>query len=1054
MAERKQSQVLYFGPYQITGYNGQLLLQSRPLPLSPKAVAVLWTLVRQAGHLVHKEYLFRSVWPEAIVSDGVLANRIRELRQVLGDTARQHHYIETVHRRGYRFVAAVTTASTSHLEVHVLPQDTEQNHHEAKTEPDRVKSTGQQLEPPFVGREQELAQLQALLAKALKGERQIVFVTGEAGIGKTALTEAFLGRAETWELGVRSSLAHGQEGKSQFLHPRVWITWGQCVEHYGAGEAYLPVLEAVSRLCRQAEGPAVLNLLRRVAPSWLVQLPALLSEAEHTALQQRMLGTTRARMLREMAEALEALSTEQPVVMILEDLHWSDISTLDLLSMLARRREAARLLLLATYRPADVVVHDHSCRVVKQELLARGLAVELPLSYLPPEAVQAYLCQQVGGLAEAEPELAPLIHARTEGHPLFMVQLVADLVQRETFSLDGQYQLPSGLRQFLLTQLERLTATEQAILEAGSVIGVEFSAASVAAGVGRTSSEVEAICDQLVQREQFISERQMQRWPDGTVSGQYVFRHGLYQEALYQRLSASRRVRLHSQIGLRREAAYGERAQEIAAELAMHFEQGQDIERAIQYRYYASQNAEQRSAYVEALTHVTAGLSLLTTASENPLHRQQELKLQLALASVLQVTKGSAAAESAAACARALELARECGTTAQAFEALHGLWNHAWMSGISRLGLQQGEQLLAVAEHEHDAALRFVAHRSIGGTLCYLGEFTRARTHFEQALIYADSDQVQMFAAFSTKPYREFVSAYLAHTLWHLGYIDQARARMQEAVERATIAGFAYPIAATSLWSAVLEYHLRNEHAVYGQSARVLQLSTSQGFPQWAALGTVLHEWAQSGHRQDLNTMLLAQQAVAAYQASGAYLGLPYILGVLAEVYRREGKWKEALDSIDKAFAIIAQTDERFHEAELWRLRGELLLPQVQVPGPEFAVSYGPNGNQKREGRNFSLPGSQSEVEACFFQALAVARQQQAKSLELRAVMSLVRLRQQQVTHWEVHSVPQDGHRKLSEARQMLSDVYHWFTEGLDTRDLQEARALLDTPLWASITDT
>src|SRR5439155_14250614 len=254
--------------------------------------------------------------------------------------------------------------------------------------------------PTIMGREAELGQLHRWLEKALAGERQLVFVTGEPGIGKTTLVDAFLeslaarGQPESgvWspesgvgagdsalrDSGLRDSLREA-DPRRQTLDASLWIGRGQSIQHYGAGEAYLPVLEALGRLCRGPEGKRLVELLNQHAPSWLVQMPALLSPAELETLQRKVAGATHERMLREMAEAVEALTAERPLVLWLEDLHWSDYSTLDWLSYLARRREPARLLVIGTYRPVEAIVREHPLRAIKQELQVHGHCQELPL---------------------------------------------------------------------------------------------------------------------------------------------------------------------------------------------------------------------------------------------------------------------------------------------------------------------------------------------------------------------------------------------------------------------------------------------------------------------------------------------------------------------------------------------------------------------------------------------------------------------------------------------------------------------------------------------------
>src|SRR6266545_2808475 len=303
--------------------------------LMPKAFAVLRYLVEHPGRLVTKAELFDAIWPDTYVSDGVLKNCVMELRKALEDEARAPQFIETVYRRGYRLIAPLTTASpVSSSKFHVPPPKPTPN--------------PQHLVPTPVGREAEIVQLHGWLEKALRGERQVVFVTGEPGIGKTTLAEAFL----------QQSATDGQ----------LWIGRGQCIEHYGAGEAYLPILEALGRLCRASGGKPVIDLLARHAPTWLVQMPALVRAAELETLQRKVAGATKERMLRELAEAIEALTAERPLVLWLEDLHWGDYSTLDWLALVARRQERARLLVIGTYRPVDVLVREHPLQALKQEL--------------------------------------------------------------------------------------------------------------------------------------------------------------------------------------------------------------------------------------------------------------------------------------------------------------------------------------------------------------------------------------------------------------------------------------------------------------------------------------------------------------------------------------------------------------------------------------------------------------------------------------------------------------------------------------------------------------
>ena len=449
--------------------------------------------------------MLEALWPETMVSEVVLAVCIRELRQALGDSVQSPRFIETVHRRGYRFLGQLPT----------VPLQPPAPRH-----------------PPLRphGSLDARANVEALhgaWATALTGARQILFVTGEAGGGKTTLVEAFRTALE----------ASGP----------LWIGWGQCLDHYGAGEAYLPVLEALGRLCRGPGGQEVVTLLAQQAPTWLGQMPGVVRAADLEPLRHRMAGATRDRMLRELAEALELLTARQPLLLVLEDLHWSDPSTLDVLAVVARRREPARLLLLGTYRPPDARQRGQPLQTVHHELQRHGHCAELPLPWLSEAAVAAYLAMRFpeAGLPDG---LAPLVHQRTEGHPLFMVTVVEEWVRRGWLvPADGGWTLqvaraavastvPESLRQMLEEQLERLSPREQRVLEVGSVAGATFSAAAVAAGLAHEVVEVEDWCAGLARRQQWLEACGEEVWPDGTVAGQYRFLHALYQEVVYQRL--------------------------------------------------------------------------------------------------------------------------------------------------------------------------------------------------------------------------------------------------------------------------------------------------------------------------------------------------------------------------------------------------------------------------------------------------------------------------------------------------------------------------------------
>jgi len=451
----------HFGPFCLGLRDERLWRETETLRLTAKAFAVLRHLVRHAGRLVPKEELFEAVWGTPHVSDASLAVCIRELRQSLGDVAQAAQYIETVRGRGHRFIAPVTIAPLASLPLETPP-------------PALVVHASTLL----VERETELAYLHQAWAQALQGRRQVVLVTGEAGIGKTALVDA-------WVAQVRATES-------------VWIRRGQCIEHHGAGEAYLPLLEVLGRLGRGPQRERLVAVLHQQAPSWLVHLPALVPPATSEAIQRQASGVTQERMLRELAEAVEVLAAEQPLLLVLEDLHWSDGATLDWLAYVARRRDRAQLLVLGTYRPTDALVRAHPVHLVTQELKRQGHGSELALGYVSTAGIASYLAQRFE--TQRLPDgLAQVLHQRTYGNPLFLVAMVDDLIRQGVlqehttgWTLTGEMgalarELPTSLRQLIERQVEELPLEDQGLLEVASVAGVECTAVAMAAGVGRRS---------------------------------------------------------------------------------------------------------------------------------------------------------------------------------------------------------------------------------------------------------------------------------------------------------------------------------------------------------------------------------------------------------------------------------------------------------------------------------------------------------------------------------------------------------------------------------------
>jgi predicted ATPase/DNA-binding winged helix-turn-helix (wHTH) protein len=969
----------HFGPFHLDLGAEQLWQGSEVVHLTAKAFAVLRHLVAHAGQLVTKEDLFAAVWASAYVSEAALAVCIGELRRVLSDSAQMPQYVETVRGRGYRFVAPITAVAA-------VPSSA-------------VAAGFQSVVVPqlglLVGREAELATLLQHWAQAHQGHRQVVLVTGEAGIGKTTLVDAFVAQVAPQDT--------------------VWLGRGQCIEQHGAGEAYLPLLEALGRLGRGPDGDRLITLLRQQAPSWLVHLPSLVPEPEYEGLQRRVGGTTRERMLRELAEAIEVLTAERPLVLVLEDLHWCDVSTLDWLAYVAHRREAARLLVLGTYRPVEAIVRAHPVHAVTHDLRLHGQATEVSLGPVSAMGVATYLARRFGAAA-LPAALAGVLHQRTEGNPLFLVALVDDWIRqgvlcqtptgwRLEVALERVVRgVPESLRQLLDRQLAHLTPAEQTMVEAASVAGAEFSAAALAAALAETVETVEAQCAVLVRRGQLLEARGCEEWSDGTVAARYGFLHALYQELLYEHVPVNRRVRWHRQIGARLEAGYGARARELAAELAVHFTRGHDSWCAVRYLHYAGENAMQRQAQQEALGHLTQGMELLHTCPPTPERTRQELAMQMLLGPALLAIRGYAAPEVGRVYTRARELCQQVGDALQLFRVVYGLALGHYLRAELQVALELGEQLLSLAQQQHNTALLLESHFALGRTLYNLGEGHAAHRHFTQVLTLYDPTQHHTHTVLYGQDPALFCLAYDVATLWLLGYPDQALHRSQETLHLHHGGSHTYSRCFALLYAARLHQLRREWRLTHEQAEAAIALATEHSFAQWVAMGTMLRGWAlaEQGHAEE--SMAHIQQGLAAWRATGARASTSYYLALLSEAYGQGRQPEAGVAVLTEACAFVAATAERFWEAEIYRLKGTLLLQHTMPDKPQ--------------------------AEVCFQRALAIARRQQAKSLELRAAMSLARLWQQQ--------------GRCTAARDLLAPIYGWFTEGFDTADLQEAKSLLE----------
>ena len=971
---------IVFPPFWLDAADERLYRNGDPVDLRPKAFAVLLHLLQRPGQLVTKDELLETVWPDTSISDAVLKVCIREIREALSDDPATPRFIETAHRRGYRFIGKLASAAAA-----------------------SERATASTV--CAVGREAELRKLRELLEKANCGQRQLLFVTGEPGIGKTTVVDAFL----------------------QDVKADVWYARGQCLEQYGEAEAYLPVLEALGRLFREA-GHSLVPLLRQHAPMWLAQMPALIDTKTRLELHREIQGATHERMLREMAEAIEALTVDHTLVFVLEDLQWSDVSTLDLIVRLARRREPARFLFLGTYRPLEVALTNHPLNSVTRELQAHALCNELALDSLSDAAVALYLS---GRFAPNElPEGLPsLIRERTGGNPLFMINVIDYLQANQTIAArDGVWRLqvdldqvetgvPENVRLMIEKQFERLNPDVQRTMEAASVAGVDFATAAVAAVTDSDVLKLEELCADLARRFHFLKPGVGCELPSGEVTTRHAFTHALYQDVLYRRVGAARRTRLHQAIGEWMENAYGDQAITVAAELAMHFEQGRDSQRAARYLQQAAENAIVRCANREAVALATRGIQMLRRLPPSSERDRWELNLQITFGIAQIAVCGYATLEVGQTFQYARELCRQFGDVRELFTVLWGLWVHNVVREDLGAALKYAEELLHHAALLDNSELWALAHWTREATLVNLGDFAGAREHFDKVLEFYDPSQTSAALHYWHDP-GVAGRCFGAWALCCLGYPDQALKRIDEALAGAREIDHPH-VTSISFFFAAFVHQLRHEPAhALPYARKSVALACKEGLAQWIAFGKIVYGWSLAMCDKPEEGIAELREGLAACEASNTSISRPHFLAMLAEALVEAGEIHQALATLDEALKVSQQASDRYYESELYRLKGELLW-----------TGSGRESRKRTRRKKQHTPAAPAAAEECFNRAIEIAQSQKAKWFELRAALSLCRLHRSEGKEPQVSNV--------------LLPLYEWFTEGFSTPNLLEANEFL-----------
>jgi class 3 adenylate cyclase/predicted ATPase len=841
---------------------------------------------------------------------------------------------------------------------------------------------------PLVGREQEVGLLLERWEQVKAGHGHVVLLTGDAGIGKSRLVQMLKDHV-THEPHVRWECRSAEYAQNSALYPVIDLF--QRILRFEAHETPDTRVEKLEHALSPYRLP-----LEETVPLFTPLLALSIPEDRYPPLAlspQRQ----RQKTLETIVAILLELAERQPVLFILEDLHWTDPTTLDLIGLLLDQTPTASLCVLLTCRPHFQPAWHH-----------RSYLSEITVNRLS----HAHVEQIVTRMTDGKPfpaEVLQQILTKTDGVPLFIEELTKAVLESGQLKVvDDHYELtgafstfaiPATLQDSLMARLDRLV-TAKGIAQMGATIGRQFTYDLLQAVSQWDASTLQRELGRLVEAE-IVYQRGMP--PQAT----YTFKHALIQDAAYESLLKSTRQHYHQRITQVLEAQFPETAEAQPELLAHHYTEAGLTEKAVHYWQQAGQSAAKRSAYVEAISHLRTGLALLQTFPETLERIQSEVDMYIALGASLTTTKGYAASEVEQSYARARHLCQHLKEPQRLFSILRGLYQYYLVRAEYQTAHELGEQLLTLAQQVQDATMLMEAHQSLGMTLFCMGAVATAHIHYTQSITHYHARQPHSSVFGSSLPGADpgvncFSRA--AWVLWCLGYPAQAWMRSHEAVTLAQ--QIAHPIRRVSAWSATAMLHqfCREMRATQEHAEATISVATVQEFPFWLALGLLLRGWALAHQGQAKEGIEQMTQGCRTFRATEAELFQSYALTLLAEAYGTIGEPEAGLGLLTEALTLVDTTRDPWYEAELHRLKGELLLQRS--------------------------PDNATEAEFCFAQAMAIAQRQQAKSWELRATTSLARLWQQQ--------------GKRQGAYDLLAPVYNWFTEGFDTADLQDAKALLE----------
>jgi DNA-binding SARP family transcriptional activator/predicted ATPase len=824
-------------------------------------------------------------------------------------------------------------------------------------------------ELPLVGRETEIDRLREALNRAWEGHGQVAALIGEAGVGKSRLLAEVA--AEAVALGGR-------------------VLVGRCYE----AEQILPFAAWVDAL-RAGRVEADKDVLEGLNPLWRTELARLLPELGVSGHGPGQSPVDYRQLFESVAQLVRHLVLHQPVVLILEDLHWGDEMSLRLLSFLGRRLQTWPLLVVGSAREEDLPGVPILRRTL-EDLARDKHLVELRLAPLSKEETLTL----VRTLARAERNeavttgLAEQVWIISEGNPFAVVEAVRALPEGFVADPSATLAVPKRVREVILRHLEALSERGRDLTIVAAVIGREFDFPLLCRSAGLEENEAAESLEELVRRRVLQS-----------VGERFDFTHDRIREVAYGRLLRERQRALHARIANSMETLYADRLAEQVERLAHHAARGELGEKAVGYLRQAGAKAFANSAHTDALAYFTQALDLLGKLAPGPARDHEELSLRLALGPVLQATRGYATPEVEQNYARARQLADEVGAPIQRFQALWGIWLVASHRASAGTALELGRELLALAESLGDPALLLEGHHALWPVLVWLGSADAARRHLDQGMALYDKTRHRSHAfVYGGHDPGVCCRKVASWTSWILGYPKRGLEESVASLKLARELDHPTSIIVALVWACVFRDLRREVHEVGEHARALIALATEHEASQWLAAGTIIDGFVHTELGQGELGIAQIRRGLAAYGSTGAHLFVPYFLSLLARACLTIDEPREGLRVIGEALERARTTGERVWEAELIRLEGELRLA--------------------------ASPDDVAAAMDCFRSAIEIARHQAARAWELRATSSLARL------------LVAAGRR--DEARRILAGVYDWFTEGLDTADLREAKALLD----------